>query len=132
VPFTLYEIPAGDYNLYAFVAGWNAYAEGSVHVEGSGNRPETPQRVELLSQPAHFARGSVRAANGSPAGAAIELEHPTWPPEVEKLWSSRIASDGRFEQLLGAETSCAARLARDGKLVLVQLHAGDGAELVIP
>ncbi|MEO6709636.1 MAG: hypothetical protein ABI054_08620, partial [Planctomycetota bacterium] len=131
VPFTLDQIPAGDYNLFVYVAGWNAYAEGSVHVEAGDNSAEEPAWVELISHPAQFARGQVLAADGSPAlGAHIELDHPTWPPEVERLWSVKVGDAGRFEALLGVDTACSARLSLPGMPAQrVELHEGDGATL---
>ncbi|HTF89803.1 MAG TPA: carboxypeptidase regulatory-like domain-containing protein [Planctomycetota bacterium] len=134
VPFTLSEIPAGDYNLFVYVAGWNAYAEGSVHVAAGDNRSDSPAWVELSSHPAQFARGQVLTANGSPTlGAHIEVDHPTWPPEVERLWSVKVGDGGRFEALLGVDTACSARVTLAGQPVQrVELHEGDGAILRLP
>lgn len=134
VPFQLDDVPIGDYNLFVFVAGWNAYAEGSVHVAAGSDRSGDPQSTVLVSHPAQFARGHLRATDGaSMIGATLMLDHPTWPPEVEKLWSAKIGDDGHFEMLLGEETACSARLLREGKATnTLQLHAGDSAELVVP
>jgi hypothetical protein len=134
VPFSLYEIPTGDYNLFVYVPGWNAYAEGSVHVSAGDAVGDNATPVQLVSHPAQFARGIAKTSSGAPAlGAVLELDHPTWPPEVEHLWAAKISGDGRFEMLLGEETACSARALRDGALVkMLHLHAGDGEQLVLP
>jgi hypothetical protein len=125
VPFELYQVPVGDYNLFVFVAAWSAYAEGSVHV--AAGRSTT---VELVARPAQFARGTVRAADGLPCtDGRLVLEHPTWPSEVEDVWSTALDARGRFELLLGEETACPARVVRrDAPPRRVELHAGDDNE----
>ena len=129
VPFVLEQLPIGDYNLFVYIAGWNAYAEGSVHVEAN-----LSTQVELASHTAQFARGRVRLADESSlSGGTLRMDHPTWPPEVESLWSSPLSADGRFELFLGEETACPATLLRrPAASCSVQVHAGDGQDFVIP
>ena len=126
VPFEITEVPAGDYNLFVHVAAWNAYAEAGASVVADGTTI-----APLESRPARFARGRVLRSDGSPATAGrITLEHPTWPPEVAAVWASSIDRHGRFELLLGLETSCSASLLLPGAPACrVQLHAGDDNDL---
>jgi hypothetical protein len=128
VPFLLDGLPVGDYQLFVQIAGWNAYAEASVRIDAT-----QVARVELVSQIAYFSSGRMRMGDGSAvAGGVLTLEHPSWPPEVEQLWSSPLL-DGRFECFLGAESSCAATLLRPPASPWpVQLHSGIAQDLLLP
>jgi hypothetical protein len=119
VPFQIDEVPAGDYNVFVFVEGFNAYAEGSVRVA-----PETTTVLNLASRGAQFARGTV---TGALLGGKLVLDHPTWSSEVERVWSATLDDRGRFELLLGEITNCPALLSIPGAgSRRVDLRAGDG------
>jgi hypothetical protein len=124
VPFQVEELPAGDYNVFVFVGSFNSYAEGSVRVE-----PERTATLDLASREAQCARGAVR---GAAHGLRLTLEHPTWPPEVENIWSASLDHQGGFELLLGDLTSCPALLkVGGGPTRRVDLRSGDGNNLSI-
>lgn len=122
VPFEIDEVPAGEYNLYVHVAAWDAWTQAGVHVE-----PRQATQVELSSHVARFARGRVLRADGSAAfGSRIELQHPEWPDEVERVFAAITGADGAFELLLGEETACSAWLSPTAAPAhRVALHAGD-------
>jgi hypothetical protein len=125
VPFQLDGLPVGDYQLFVHVAGWNAYAEGSVRIDATCRALSFFANRVLLQRRMRLGDGSTLA------DGVLTLEHPSWPPEVEQLWSSPLV-DGRFECFLGAESSCAATLLHPGRTPsLVQLHSGAGQDLVI-
>ncbi len=127
LPFEIGELPAGAYNLFVLVRGWDAWAEGAVEVAAGETRA-----VRLRSQPARHARGRLLRADGAPcAGTALRIDHPDWPTALEELWGTATGEDGSFELLLGGASRARLQVFEGERpCEALPLAAGSGQTLV--
>jgi hypothetical protein len=91
-------IPEGDYSLFVYWAGMDAYGECAVTIAAG---EQTTVEREQHTTP----RVSARAfdADGPVAGATIEVLIPAWPTEVARaLGRATVDDDGFFRARLGA------------------------------
>lgn len=127
-PFTVGELPAGDYDVYVTLPGMRACAVGFASVEANRS-----SQALLAAQGASWLEGRVLDADGAALGYLDVIALDAWPETAAQvlLWS-RTDREGRFHVLSPRATARLSVRDDEGELSSHSASAGEALELRLP
>ena len=128
-PVILLEVPAGEYEVCAYVASLGVYAEGRVTVSAG-----EILGYELPCFPAGFVEGTLTDESGLPLSGFDVRALGLWPAQVEDYWAyCRTDSAGQFKLMIGREDEARVAVAKNGDLLIdARVSRGSPIRLTVP